>query len=84
MNLLHSCRKAAELISQSLDEPLDMMDSLRLRVHLSMCGNCQNVQEQFNMMHKMGVDIGTSSLCEDTTDTLPPYEIPIGKGRANE
>jgi hypothetical protein len=54
MTLLHSCQKAAELISQSLDEPLDMVDKLRLRMHLSMCGNCRNVQEQLNLIHKMG------------------------------
>ena len=46
MNLLHSCRKAAELLSQRMDEPLGWLDSLRLRVHLSMCGNCSNVEDQ--------------------------------------
>jgi len=65
MTLLHSCKKAAELLSQSLDEPLDMVDKLRLRMHLSMCGNCRNVEEQFNMIHKMGAQIGTLDLCDE-------------------
>lgn len=65
MTLLHSCQKAAELLSQALDEPLDMVDKLRLRIHLSMCGNCRNVEEQFNLMHKMGAQLGTLDLCDD-------------------
>ncbi|OHC71968.1 MAG: hypothetical protein A3H24_03765 [Rhodoferax sp. RIFCSPLOWO2_12_FULL_60_11] len=64
MTLLYSCQRAAELLSQSIDEPLDMVDKLRLRIHLSMCGNCRNVQEQFNLIHKMGTDIGTMDLCD--------------------
>lgn len=66
MSLLHSCQKAAELLSQSLDEPLDMVDKLRLRMHLSMCGDCRNVQEQLNLIHKMGAQIGTINVCDET------------------
>ncbi len=39
MNWMHSCRQAAELLSQRLDEPLGLLDTIRLRVHLSMCGD---------------------------------------------
>jgi predicted anti-sigma-YlaC factor YlaD len=65
MTLLHSCKKAAELLSQSLDEPLDMVDKLRLRMHLSMCGNCRNVEEQLNLIHQMGAQIGTLDFGDD-------------------
>jgi len=74
MTLLHSCQKAAELLSRSLDEPLDMVDKLRLRMHLSMCGNCRNVQEQLNLIHKMGAQIGTLDLCDDAG------EAPLSQG----
>lgn len=57
MNLFHSCQKAAELISQSLDEPLGPIDSLRLRMHLKMCGNCQNVERQLSAIHSMSADL---------------------------
>jgi len=66
MTFLHSCQKAAELLSQSLDEPLDLIDKLRLQVHLSMCGNCRNVEEQLNLIHKMGAQIGSLDLCDET------------------
>lgn len=46
MNLMYSCRKVAELVSQSMDEPLGPIDRLRLRMHLSMCANCRNVEQQ--------------------------------------
>ena len=72
MTLLHSCQKAAELISQSLDEPLDMVDKLRLRMHLSMCGNCRNVEEQLKLIHKMGADIGMIDLCDESGDSPLP------------
>lgn len=46
MNPLHSCKRVAELLSQSMDEPLGWYDALRMRIHLSMCDNCRNVEEQ--------------------------------------
>jgi predicted anti-sigma-YlaC factor YlaD len=73
MTFLHSCQKAAELISQSLDEPLDLVDKLRLRVHLSMCGNCRNVQDQLNLIHKMGGQIGTIDVCDGSADVPLPH-----------
>jgi predicted anti-sigma-YlaC factor YlaD len=46
MNWMPSCRRVAELVSQSLDEPLGGVDRLLLRFHLAMCGNCRNVERQ--------------------------------------
>ncbi len=69
MNVLHSCKRAAELLSQSLDEPLDMVDSLRLRMHLSMCGNCRHVEEQLQLIHHLSADVGILDLCGDTSSS---------------
>jgi predicted anti-sigma-YlaC factor YlaD len=46
MNLTHSCKRVAELVSQGLDEPLDWLDWMRLRMHLSMCDDCRHVAQQ--------------------------------------
>ena len=46
MNLLRSCKIAAELITLAQDEPLSTLDKLRLKLHFSMCGNCRNVEQQ--------------------------------------
>lgn len=45
--MLHiSCKRAAELICESLDKPLGWIDSLRLRVHVWMCGDCRAFMAQ--------------------------------------
>ncbi|QCB47203.1 zf-HC2 domain-containing protein [Hydrogenophaga sp. PAMC20947] len=62
MNLLntvfHSCRRVDELVSQSMDEPLGWLDSLRMDMHLRMCGNCQEVKSQVETLHTLGADLG--------------------------
>lgn len=45
-----SCQKVSELLSQALDEPLGVIDQLRLKYHLSVCGNCRNVDEQLKQL----------------------------------
>lgn len=57
MNITHSCKRVAELLSQQLDEPLDLLDRLRLRVHLSMCSDCRNVDDQLKSMHALSADL---------------------------
>ncbi|MDQ6881211.1 MAG: zf-HC2 domain-containing protein [Pseudomonadota bacterium] len=57
MNWFHSCRKVAQLQSQRLDEPLGLVDSLRLRVHLSMCDDCSNVQEQLAAVESLAAGL---------------------------
>lgn len=58
----HSCRRAAELLSQKLDESLGLLDTIRLRVHLAICRNCRHVQDQL-----AGVKSLTGALFEADT-----------------
>jgi predicted anti-sigma-YlaC factor YlaD len=46
MNPTLSCKKVAELLSQAQDEPLGVLDRMRLKFHLSICPNCQQVEQQ--------------------------------------
>lgn len=57
MNLMYSCRRVAELLSQRLDEPLGLLDEMRLKLHLSMCGNCNHVAEQLEAVHKASEEL---------------------------
>ena len=59
MNLMYSCRKVAELVSQGMDEPLGLVDRMRLRLHLSMCANCRNVEEQVKRVHTLSGQLFT-------------------------
>jgi predicted anti-sigma-YlaC factor YlaD len=65
MNWMHSCKRVAELLSQRLDEPLGLVDEMKLRLHLSMCGNCRHVEQQIAAVHAAsaglfagGLDLG--------------------------
>ncbi len=73
MNWMHSCRKVAELLSQSLDEPLGPIDRLRMRIHLSMCSNCRNVEQQIKGIEAMAADLFSngSPQVDDSPPKLP-------------
>lgn len=68
MNWMYSCRRVAELLSQRLDEPLGPIDELKLRLHLSLCGNCGNVEKQLSGVHAAAADLfsGGADLDGDT------------------
>lgn len=65
MNLMYSCRKVAELVSRGMDEPLGRLDRLRLRLHLSMCANCRNIEEQMQRVHTLSTELFTSDSALD-------------------
>lgn len=71
MNWLHSCRRAAQLLSQRLDEPLGAIDEMRLRLHLSLCGNCRKVEQQLG-----GIHAATGDLLAGRPDLADPKNEP--------
>lgn len=50
MNLCLSCDEVAELLSRSMDEPLSLIEQLRLKHHLLFCADCRHVDEQFKQL----------------------------------
>lgn len=70
MNIFHSCERAAELMSQALDEPLALADQMRLRIHLKMCGNCQVVEQQMHALRALTPQLGM--LEQDMNDEPDP------------
>ncbi|MCE8034104.1 zf-HC2 domain-containing protein [Billgrantia tianxiuensis] len=48
------CRRATELMSQRLDQPLQWSERLSLRLHLAMCGACSQCNRQFELLHRAG------------------------------
>ncbi len=55
-----SCHYASRLASDSLDRPLSLWERLRLKLHLSMCSNCQNCDHDLKLMHKINELIKTN------------------------
>lgn len=82
MNWMHFCRKAAELLSQSLDEPLGPIDRLRLRVHMSMCSNCRNVEQQIKGIEAMSADLFANG--PPLADESPRPLVAEGSRHAND
>lgn len=66
MNVLYSCQKVADLLSQAMDEPLALTDRMRLQVHLTLCGNCRNVEEQLTMLRGLGASLDLPDCDEQT------------------
>ena len=60
MNLMHSCKQVAELLTRAYDEPLGVVDRLRLRMHLAMCDNCSNVAKQLDGVKTLSEDMFSS------------------------
>jgi hypothetical protein len=50
MKLSLTCDKVAELLSRAMDEPLGIIEHLRLKHHLLFCGNCRHVDEQLKQL----------------------------------
>jgi predicted anti-sigma-YlaC factor YlaD len=65
----------AELLSQRLDEPLGLLDSLRLRLHLSMCDNCSQVAKQLASMQALSAELFAAG---GSTESEPSGRDPRG------
>lgn len=74
MNWMHSCKRVAELLTQSMDEQLGWLDRIRLRVHLSMCDNCSNVEQQLRSVQAMSADL--FNLDDDSAGDAGPVAEP--------
>lgn len=48
------CRRATQLMSQRLDQPLSWAQRFSLYLHLSMCGPCRHCNRQFELLHRAG------------------------------
>lgn len=48
-----ACHYASRLASDSLDRPLSLWERIRLKLHLSMCTNCQNCDSNLKLMRKI-------------------------------
>lgn len=75
MNWLYSCKQVAQLLSQRLDEPLGAIDNLRLRLHLSMCSNCSNVEEQLRQVDALAAALFSGSTAQQDGEVPPRRHV---------
>jgi hypothetical protein len=53
-----TCKRVAELISRSLDEPLRVWPRLALGLHLCFCGRCRRFGRQADLVQRAGRLVG--------------------------
>lgn len=51
--MMISCRKATELLSRQLDEPLSLWDRGRLRLHLLICHACRVFERRLTQIRRV-------------------------------
>jgi hypothetical protein len=71
VSMMPSCLEASRLLSRALDEPLGLLDQALLRVHLSMCRRCAEVERQLGTLGDL-----TRSAIEADAPELLPAELP--------
>ena len=71
MTSIHSCRRVAELLSRSLDEPLDLADRTQLRLHLFLCRNCRHVERQLDGIRALSSTLFSGALDEPEAPPSP-------------
>ncbi len=47
-----SCKRATELISKSMEQPLSVKENLALKVHLFICEFCEQFLKQVELLRK--------------------------------
>lgn len=53
-----SCRRASELMSQQMEQPLAWHQRLCLRAHLLMCAGCRRAEKQFRFLRAAARQMG--------------------------
>jgi hypothetical protein len=81
MTWMDSCKRVAELLSQRLDEPLSLIEEMKLRLHLSMCANCHNVDEQLKGLRATSAGLFSGEL---DLDDFPAEDGANGTGPASD
>jgi hypothetical protein len=64
-----TCKDASQLMSQSFDRRLGLMEKAGLRLHLVICKSCQIAYKQFDFMHQLCQRIAAAP---DNIVTLQP------------
>jgi predicted anti-sigma-YlaC factor YlaD len=45
-----NCKQVSELVSQSMDRPLNWLERWRLGIHLKVCEGCRNFQKHVTVL----------------------------------
>ena len=72
MKLMLDCKEVSRLVSGGMDEDLPAADRVRMRLHLVMCNNCRNVEEQMAFLRRAMRALGRDDALPPATTSAPP------------
>lgn len=52
MRPIINCKQTHELVSQSMDKDLSLLDRMRVRLHLGICTSCSNFNGQMHLLRE--------------------------------
>lgn len=76
MSALVSCRRAAELLSQGQDEPLDLNARTQLKLHLFLCRSCRHVERQLEGIRALSAGLFRGALDDEPGAPPPGHRAP--------
>lgn len=53
MKFMLTCKQASQIISQSLDRPLSILDRMKLKFHLLICQACYRFNQQLQLLSRV-------------------------------
>lgn len=68
---MKSCREVSELVSQSIDRRLSLIEWMQLRMHLLLCDACSRFKRQAEFLHAAAREYAQRSLLAAQQWTLP-------------
>jgi hypothetical protein len=60
-----TCREAARLMSARQDEPLGRLQTLALKLHLRLCGDCREVERQLDQVDRLAAELLNGGLDDE-------------------
>ena len=67
-----TCREAARLMSARRDVPLGAWQGLALKLHLRLCGDCREIERQFERVARLGADRPAGAPEDGSDGSSPP------------
>ena len=64
-----TCKEASQLMSQSYDRKLGLLERLGLKVHLLICDTCRKVYRQLDFLHRFSRKVAAEP--EEVLDLQP-------------
>ena len=72
MKLMLDCQEVSRLVSGGMDQDLPAADRVRMRLHLVMCNNCRNVEEQMAFLRRAMRALGRDDPLPPASTSAPP------------